>query len=114
MRELSLHSYGPGTAVNGKSNSLNGHHHNGHTNGHTNGHANGHANGTNGKNGSSLNETLKTEIEELIATQKNLIHEQKCLLEQQTKLIEEKRWLIEEQAAFLKGHAEQKFPLKFE
>lgn len=117
MRELSLHSYGPGTAMNGKSHSLNGHH-NGHANGHTNGHTNGNnangANGSNGKNGSGVNESIKAEIEELIATQKNLIQEQKCLLEQQTKLIEEKRWLIEEQAAFLKGQAEQQFPLKFE
>jgi len=101
MRELSLHSYGPGgVATNGKS--------------HANGHSNGHANGT---NGSKANETIKSEIVELIATQKNLIQEQKCLLEQQTRLIEEKRWLIEEQTAFLKGQSslidEQQYPLKF-
>jgi uncharacterized membrane-anchored protein len=114
MRELSLHSYGPATApANGKSRA-NGHangHQNGATNGHTNGHTNG--NGSNG-NGASVNDSIKTEIVELIATQKNLINEQKCLLEQQTKLIEEKRWLIEEQTAFLKGQSEQQFPLKFE
>lgn len=115
MRELSLHSYGPGSPVNGKSNS-NGHangHHNGHTNGHSHANgSNGHANGANGGNG--VNEAIKTEIVELIASQKNLIQEQKNLLEQQTKLIEEKRWLIEEQSAFLKGQSEGQFPLKFE
>jgi uncharacterized membrane-anchored protein len=123
MRELSLHSYGPGIPVaNGKSSS-NGHH-NGHANGgHANGHSNasngsnGHANSTNGANGSSgangVNDAIKAEIVELIATQKNLIQEQKNLLEQQTRLIEEKRWLIEEQTAFLKGQADQ-YPLKFE
>ncbi|HTR41158.1 MAG TPA: DUF2167 domain-containing protein [Pseudomonadales bacterium] len=116
MRELSLHSYGPGHYVNGKSGSnghANGHHHNGATNGHANGHANGHTNGhSNGSNG--VNEAIKGEIAALIANQKNLIEEQKCLLEQQTKLIAEKRWLIEEQSAFLKGQAENQFPLKFE
>ena len=118
MRELSMHSYGTGHFMNGKSGS-NGHtngHHNGASNGHTNGHANGHTNGTNGNsNGSNgVNEAIKTEIAALIANQKNLIEEQKCLLEQQTKLIAEKRWLIEEQSAFLKGQAEQQFPLKFD
>jgi uncharacterized membrane-anchored protein len=120
MRELSLHSYGPGVSMtNGKS-KTNGHA-NGHENGHANGHAqanghtngsNGHANGTNGGNG--VNEAIKSEIVEIIASQKNLIQEQKALLEQQTKLIEEKRWLIEEQTAFLKGQSEGQFPLKFE
>jgi uncharacterized membrane-anchored protein len=118
MRELSLHSYGPGVAVtNGKSGS-NGHHNgngnsNGHANGHSNGHSNGHANG-NGNGANGVNETIKAEIAQLIASQKTLIEEQKCLLEQQTKLIAEKRWLIEEQTAFLKGQVEQQFPLKFE
>ena len=120
MRELSLHSYGPGAPLNGKSNS-NGHangHQNGHANG-SNGHANGHANGSNGhangaNGGHGVNEAIKSEIVELIASQKNLIQEQKNLLEQQTKLIEEKRWLIEEQTAFLKGQSEGQFPLKFE
>lgn len=117
MRELSLHSYGPGTSMNGHKNGRNGHANgtNGHKNGHANGngHTNGHANGSNG-NGSSANESLKSEIVELIATQKNLIQEQKTLLEEQTRLIEQKRWLIEEQTAFLKGQAENQFPLKFE
>ena len=120
MRELSLHSYGPAaTPANGKSR-VNGHangHQNGSANGHANGHtngANGHSNGANGTNGNGVHDTMKAEIVDLIATQKNLINEQKCLLEQQTKLIEEKRWLIEEQTAFLKGQAEQQFPLKFE
>jgi uncharacterized membrane-anchored protein len=119
MRELSLHSYGTGHFVNGKAGSnghANGHKNgasNGHANGHTNGNGNGHANGNaNGSNG--VNEAIKGEIAALIANQKNLIEEQKCLLEQQTKLIAEKRWLIEEQSAFLKGQAEQQFPLKFE
>ena len=119
MRELSLHSYGPGVAMaNGKS-KANGHangHENGHVNG-TNGHANG-ANGSNGHvngtNGNGVNDAIKSEIVEIIASQKNLIQEQKALLEQQTKLIEEKRWLIEEQTAFLKGQSEGQFPLKFE
>ena len=119
MRELSLHSYGPGTVANGKS-GFNGHsngHQNGHANGHTNGNTNGHSNGqsnghTNGVNG--INDAVKTEIGQLIASQKNLIEEQKCLLEQQTKLIAEKRWLIEEQTAFLKGQVNSQFPLKFE
>jgi uncharacterized membrane-anchored protein len=110
MRELSMHSYGTGHFVNGKSGS------NGHTNGHHNGASNGHTNGANGNsNGvNGVNEAIKGEIASLIANQKNLIEEQKCLLEQQTKLIAEKRWLIEEQSAFLKGQAEQQFPLKFE
>lgn len=112
MRELSLHSYGSGPA-NGKTNGhANGHANgngNGRTNGHANGHSNGHANGANG-----INETLREEIVQLIANQKNLIEEQKCLLDQQTKLIAEKRWLIEEQSAFLKGQAENQYPLKFE
>ena len=114
MRELSRHSYGPGTAVNGKM-TANGYangHSNGATNGSGNGSANGHANG-NG-NGNGVNETIRSEIVDLIATQKNLIQEQKCLLEQQTRLIEEKRWLIEEQTAFLKGQSVQQYPLKFE
>jgi uncharacterized membrane-anchored protein len=114
MRELSLHSYGPGVPMaKAKANT------NGHANGHTNGHANGHANGSNGhangaNNGNGVAEAIKSEIHELIASQKNLIQEQKLLLEQQTKLIEEKRWLIEEQTAFLKGQSEGQFPLKFE
>jgi uncharacterized membrane-anchored protein len=117
MRELSLHSYGTGHFVNGKAGS-NGHA-NGHKNGASNGHANGHANGNGHTNGNSngsngVNEAIKAEIAALITNQKNLIEEQKCLLEQQTKLIAEKRWLIEEQSAFLKGQAEQQFPLKFE
>jgi uncharacterized membrane-anchored protein len=124
MKELSFHSYGASPMMlNGKSNG-NGYR-NGHTNGHANGHTNGHSNGSNGSNGhangtngSGVNEAIKSGIEELIATQKNLIQEQKCLLEQQTRLIEEKRWLIEEQTAFLKGQAsmmdEQQYPLKFE
>jgi uncharacterized membrane-anchored protein len=123
MKELSFHAYDASPITNGKSR-------NGHVNGHSNGNgngANGHANGTNGtngangtngSNGSESNGSVKTGIEELIATQKALIQEQKCLLEQQTRLIEEKRWLIEEQTAFLKGQAgmmnEQQFPLKFE
>jgi uncharacterized membrane-anchored protein len=113
MRELSLHSYGPGIPMaNGKSS-------NGHANGQVNGHANGHANGSNGHAnganvGNGVNEAIKSEIVELIASQKNLIQEQKLLLEQQTRLIEEKRWLIEEQTAFLKGQSDQQFPLKFE
>jgi hypothetical protein len=116
MRELSLHSYGPGVSmVNGKK--ANGHA-NGHQNGHMNGNGNGHANGANGTNGANggngVNEAIKSEIGELIASQKNLIQEQKLLLEQQTRLIEEKRWLIEEQTAFLKGQSDQQFPLKFE
>jgi uncharacterized membrane-anchored protein len=116
MRELSLHSYGPGVATNGKS-KVNGHA-NGHQNGHANGQVNGHTNGSNGTpapaNGVNVNEAIKSEIVELIESQKNLIQEQKLLLEQQTKLIEEKRWLIEEQTAFLKGQSEGQFPLKFE
>ncbi len=116
MRELSLHSYGPGAPFNGKSNGhSNGHHHNGNSNGHTNGHSNGNTNGhsngngANGTNGTSpVNDAIKTEIAELIASQKNLIEEQKCLLEQQTKLIAEKRWLIEEQSAFLKGQIDNR------
>ena len=118
MRELSLHSYGPGVSMtNGKnSNGRSNGHANGHTNGHA--HANGHSNGSNGQangtNGNGVNEAIKSEIGELIASQKNLIQEQKLLLEQQTKLIEEKRWLIEEQTAFLKGQSEGQFPLKFE
>ncbi|HEY1790874.1 MAG TPA: DUF2167 domain-containing protein [Verrucomicrobiae bacterium] len=119
MKELSFHSYDASPSMaNGKSR-------NGHTNGYTNGHntngANGHTHGTNGSNGSNGSESngsVKTGIEELIATQKSLIQEQKCLLEQQTRLIEEKRWLIEEQTAFLKGQTgmmnEGQFPLKFE
>lgn len=113
MRELSLHSYGPGVPMaKAKSNS------NGHANG-SNGHANGHANGSNGhangsNNGNGVTEAIKSEIVELIATQKNLIQEQKLLLEQQTRLIEEKRWLIEEQTAFIKNQADQQYPLKFE
>ncbi len=124
MKELSFHSYSASPlAANGRNGNgyKNGHAngHNGHANGHTNGHSNGngHANGING-NGSGINEAIKSGIEELISTQKNLIQEQKCLLEQQTRLIEEKRWLIEEQTAFLKGQAsmmdEQQYPLKFE
>jgi len=126
MKELSFHAYeGSPLMTNGKSRNGNGYT-NGHVNGHKNG-ANGHTNGTNGTNGSNgangangseSNESVKTGIEELIATQKSLIQEQKCLLEQQTRLIEEKRWLIEEQTAFLKGQAgminDQQFPLKFE
>ncbi|HTV42347.1 MAG TPA: DUF2167 domain-containing protein [Candidatus Sulfotelmatobacter sp.] len=112
MRELSFHAYEASPLVNGKGR-------NGYTNGHTNG-ANGHTNGadgSNGTNGSGLNDSVKSGIEELIATQKALIQEQKCLLEQQTRLIEEKRWLIEEQTAFLKGQAGMMSdgqPLKFE
>lgn len=115
MRELSLHSYGPGHFVNGK-NGSNGHangHQNGASNGHANGH-NGHSNGASANSSNGVNEAIKAEIAALIANQKNLIEEQKCLLEQQTKLIAEKRWLIEEQSAFLKGQSEQQFPLKFE
>jgi hypothetical protein len=117
VKDLSLHSYGSGTALPNGRKSSNGYA-NGHTNGHGNGngHANGHANG-NGANGGN-HDAVKAEIEQLIVTQKHLIQEQKCLLEQQTKLIEEKRWLIQEQTAFLKGQAEliedQQFPLKFE
>jgi uncharacterized membrane-anchored protein len=100
MRELSLYSYGPGNSTNGKSPA------NGHANGHTNGESNGYANGHAAvSNGSMANETIKSQIEELISTQKSLIQEQKCLLEQQTRLIEEKRWLIEEQTAFLKNQS---------
>lgn len=113
MKELSYHSYDTApTVANGKGGQ------NGHVNG--NGHANGNKNGhqTNGTNGSSGNDSAKSGIEELIATQRSLIQEQKCLLEQQTRLIEEKRWLIEEQTAFLKGQtgmiSEQQYPLKFE
>jgi uncharacterized membrane-anchored protein len=111
MRELSLHSYGPGQSSHGSAQAQ--------ANGSANGSANGTANGhTNGANGTSITDAVKSEIVQLIATQKNLIQEQKCLLEQQTKLIQEKRWLIEEQSAFLKGQAgaldEQQFPLKFE
>lgn len=117
MRELSHSSYGPAiaipngrTAANGRANGQA----NGHVkaNGQTNGHANG--NGANGTYTNGANDALKAEIVELITSQKNLIQEQKCLLDQQTRLIEEKRWLIEEQTAFLKGQAEQQFPLKFE
>lgn len=117
MKELSFHAYEASPLMmNGKS--RNGHT-NGYTNGHTNGNgANGHTNGANGSNGSNgtSNDSFKSGVEELIATQKALIQEQKCLLEQQTRLIEEKRWLIEEQTAFLKGQvlSEQQFPLKFE
>lgn len=114
VKEMSLHSYGSGTVMtNGKANA------NGYSNGHANGHANGHTNGneSDGKAAAS-NDLLKTEIEQLIATQKRLIEEQRCLLEQQTKLIEEKRWLIQEQTAFLKGQVNliegQQFPSKFE
>jgi uncharacterized membrane-anchored protein len=73
-----------------------------------NGQTNGHANGKH---------AVKSEIVELITTQKNLIQEQKCLLEQQTRLIEEKRWLIEEQTAFLRAQSradDLQYPLKFE
>lgn len=113
MRELSRHSYGPGTAVNGKK-SANGYA-NGHSSAATNGNGNGSANGhASGSNGNGVNETIRSEIVDLIATQKNLIQEQKCLLEQQTRLIEEKRWLIEEQTAFIKGQSVQQYPLKFE
>ncbi len=114
MRELSLHSYGPGPGQNGNKNGYANGRANGHANGNKNGHANGHTNGHANGNGSSANESLKSEIVELIATQKNLIQEQKTLLEEQTRLIEQKRWLIEEQTAFLKGQAENQFPLKFE
>lgn len=100
MRELSLYSYAPNNGTNGKSRS------NGYANGHTNGESNGHANGhTQTSNGAMANESIKSQIEDLIATQKSLIQEQKCLLEQQTKLIEEKRWLIDEQTAFLKSQS---------
>jgi uncharacterized membrane-anchored protein len=113
MRELSLHSYGPGVPIVKVKSNSNGHA-NGHTNG-SNGHANGHANGSNGHaNGNGVAEAIKSEIGELIASQKNLIQEQKLLLEQQTRLIEEKRWLIEEQSAFIKNQADQQYPLKFE
>lgn len=121
MRELSFHSYEASPLIpNGNGKGRNGYA-NGHTNGHANG-TNGHnggngTNGNNGTNGSGVNETIKSGIEELIATQKALIQEQKCLLEQQTRLIEEKRWLIEEQTAFLKGQAGMMSdgqPLKFE
>lgn len=121
MKELSFHAYEASPTANGKARNGNSYA-NGHVNGlaNTNG-ANGHTNGTNGTNGANglqENGSVKSGIEELIATQKALIHEQKCLLEQQTRLIEEKRWLIEEQTAFLKGQAgminDQQFPLKFE
>lgn len=111
MRELSLHSYGPASGTNGK---LNGHHgrhvngnsHNEHVNG-SSSHTNGHATTPPAP---AAGDSLKAEIIELIATQKNLINEQKCLLDQQTKLIEEKRWLIEEQTAFLKNQTGQQYP----
>lgn len=100
MRELSLYSYAPNGTMNGKS------HSNGHANGYTNGESNGHSNGhVADSNGTMAHETIKSQIENLIATQKSLIQEQKCLLEQQTRLIEEKRWLIEEQTAFLKSQS---------
>lgn len=106
MQELSMHSYGPVTSGKSKAN--------GHANGSgVSAPSNGHANSV-----SALNQAIKSEIVELIATQKNLIQEQKCLLEQQTRLIEEKRWLIEEQTAFLKGQSaminEDQYPLKLE
>jgi len=94
MRELSPHTYSPSSTTNGKSKS-NGHGgHNGHTHVQSNGHAN--------PNGQNTNQTIKSEMEDLIIVQKNMIQEQKRLLDEQTRLIEEKRWLIEEQAAFLK------------
>lgn len=110
MRELSLHSYGPASGANGKSNGYA----NGRTNGHANGQNNGHPHASNGHANvphvPAANDALKAEIVDLIATQKNLIHEQKCLLQEQTRLIEEKRWLIEEQTAFLRNQAGQQYP----
>lgn len=96
MRELSLHTYHPANVTNGKSLA------NGHSNGATNGHANGHPGGHVVSNGTNVNHTIKSEIEDLIANQEILIQAQKSLLEEQTRLIEEKNRIIEEQAAFLK------------
>jgi hypothetical protein len=87
MRNLS-YSCVQTSATNGKSNS------------------NGHA----AANVENAKQATKSEIEDLIAAQKNLI-------EQQSRLIEEKRRLIEEQTALLKTEsdlaADEPYPLKF-
>ena len=99
MSELSF-TYLQATNTNGKSHS-NGRA-NGHGNGNSNGHGNHHSNNHPAPSGTNANQPVKSEIEDLIATQKSLIQEQKKTLEQQEKLIEEKRSLIEEQTALLK------------
>jgi hypothetical protein len=97
MRELSLHSYHPANMANGKF------HANGHNHVPSNGQANGHA----VSNGTEVNQTIKSEIENLIAGQQVLIQKQKMLLEQQARLIEEKTRIIEEQTALKTKRAAQ-------
>lgn len=92
MRDLSRSSYDPAIMTNGKNES---HGHNSHVNGDSNGHVNGHTNGHAASNGTNANQTTKSEMEDLIASQKKLIEDQKRLLEQQSRLIDEKRSLIE-------------------
>jgi hypothetical protein len=84
MKELSLHSHHPGGTTNGKS------------------HANGHSHGHVVSNGTNVNQTIKSEMEDLMANQEMLIQTQKSILEEQARLIEEKNRIIEEQMAFLK------------
>lgn len=103
MKELSRHQYGPPTGVNGKSNI------NGHANGNSHAGSNGHAHVPSRDhavpNGMNAHQTIKSEIDNLIAAQKGLIQEQKSILEQQNRLIEEKHRLIDEQAAFLNNQS---------
>jgi hypothetical protein len=84
MRELSHHTYHPTNLTNRKS------------------HANGHSHEHVISNGTKANQTIKSEVEDLIANQEILIRTQKSLLEEQARLIEEKSRVIEEQTAFLK------------
>jgi uncharacterized membrane-anchored protein len=104
VKQLSRGSYLPASATNGKPSS-NGHgneHSNGHGNGDSGVRTNGHFNGSTAPNGTNVNQTIKPELVNLIASLQTLIAEQKSLLEQQTRLIEEKSRLIAEQTAFRK------------
>ncbi|HEX3628388.1 MAG TPA: hypothetical protein VH280_23520 [Verrucomicrobiae bacterium] len=97
MGDAASHYYIPFARTNGK---FRADQPNGHLNG-SRGHDNDHA----AANGMNPNQTTKSEIADLIATQKDLIKQQKSLLEQQTRLIEEKRQLLAAQTAILKSQS---------
>lgn len=107
MRDMSSHYYVPVIMPNGKSWSK------GHVNSHEklDSNSNGSSNGSPAPTGmNNVNQAIKSEIEDLIATQKSLIQEQKFLMEQQTRLIEEKRQLMAEQSAILKNQSSLSLP----
>lgn len=114
MSNLTYYSQAQTSAANGNSNG----HAGVHNNGTPNTPANGHSNGPVAPNGAPVKQTVRSEIADLMAAQKNIIEEQKRLMEQQARLIAEKSRLIEEQNALLKmepGLADdQKYPINIE